>query len=88
MALDAGDADCTSGLSHEIYEAMTTDTRAGFSSPMSGAQEGALKALAYSIAATAIAHVVAHAEVHVTITAGSLGGGIPASDVTVAGTIT
>lgn len=88
MALDAGDADCTSGLSHEVYEAMTTDTRAGFSSPMSGAQEGAVKALAYSIAAAAIAHVVAHAEVHVTIATGSLGGGLPASDVTVSGTLT
>lgn len=88
MALDAGDADCTSGLSHEIYEAMTTDTRAGFSDPMSADHEGALKALAYSIAAAAVAHLIAHAEVHVTITAGSLGGGIPASDVTFNGTLT
>lgn len=88
MALDAGDADCTSGLSHEVYEAMTTDTRAGFSSPLSSDQEGAIKALAYSIAAAAVAHLVAHAEVHVTITAGSLGGGLPATDVTVSGTLT
>ncbi len=88
MALDAGDADCTSGLSHEVYEAMTTDTRAGFSSPLSAEQEGAIKALAYSIAAAAVAHLVAHAEVHVTITAGSLGGGLPATDVTVSGTLT
>lgn len=88
MALDAGDADCTSGLSHEVYEAMTTDTRAGFSSPLSSDQEGAIKALAYSIAATAVAHLIAHAEVHVTITAGSLGGGLPATDVTVSGTLT
>jgi hypothetical protein len=88
MALDAGDADCTSGLSHEVYEAMTTDTRAGFSSHLSSDQEGAIKALAYSIAAAAVAHLVAHAEVHVTITAGSLGGGLPATDVTVSGTLT
>ncbi len=88
MALDAGDAGCTTGLSHEIYEAMTTDTRSGFSSPLSSDQEGALKALAYSIAAAAVAHVVAHAEVHVTITAGSLGSGLPASDVTITGTLT
>lgn len=88
MALDAGDSGCTTGLSHLIYDSLTSDTRSGFSSPMTTAQSNSVKALAYSIAATVVAHLAANAEVKVTVPANAFGAGIPAAPVDLTGTIT
>ena len=55
---------------------------------MTADQDNAVKALAWGIANAVVGHVQSNAQVNLTITAGSLGSGLPASDVTITGTIT
>ena len=43
MSLNAGNADCTTGLSKRIYDAWTADERAGFSLPLSESAKGCVR---------------------------------------------
>lgn len=88
MPLAAGDSACSTGLSHTIYSYLLADSRNGFSGTMTADQDNAVKALAWGIANAVVGHVQSNAQVNLTITAGSLGSGLPASDVTITGTIT
>lgn len=72
MALDAGDAQCKSGLAAEIYTRLTGDPRAGFSAPMSADQRASVQAICFSIAAAVVAHLTANAEVRVPVTIGGV----------------
>ena len=47
MAISAGDAGCTTGLSAAIYTAWTGDAANGFSSPLTAAQISMVKAMCY-----------------------------------------
>lgn len=88
MPLAAGDSGCTTGLSHTIYSYLLADARNGFSGSMTTDQTNAVKALAWGIANAVVGHVQSNAQVNVTIAAGALGSGLPATDVTLTGTIT
>jgi hypothetical protein len=62
MALNAGNAACTSGLSQRIYNAWTGDTsNNGFVSPLSGAAASAVKSLCWAIAQAVVAEIQADA---------------------------
>lgn len=87
MAMNAGDATCTSGLAQVIYNYLSGDASCGFSSPLSDAQTTALKHLAYRLAQSTVTYVQAHAEVNITVPADAFGAGIPASEVTLSGTV-
>lgn len=63
MAMDAGDAGCTHGLSQRIYNAWTTDVNNGFSSPLSAAQQTLIKSQCFAIAAAVVAEIQANATV-------------------------
>jgi hypothetical protein len=56
--MDAGNPECTEGLSKKFFDYWLADVRNGFASPLSGAQQGTIKALCYA-AAQAIAEQVA-----------------------------
>ncbi len=88
MAMNAGDATCSSGLAQVIYNYRTGDSATGFSSPLSAAQSTALKHDCYQLALSIVSYLQGHAEVSVTIPADALGAGIPATDVVVTGTVT
>lgn len=48
--IDAGNNRCTAGLSKALYDTLTADTNAGFSSPLADAQVTILKALCWGLA--------------------------------------
>lgn len=77
MALDAGNSACTTGLSKRIYDALLAAPGSGFSSPLSTAQEDALKAIAHSVATSVVAEIQANAIVSITVPAGAFGPAIP-----------
>ena len=49
MAMNAGDAACTTGLSARVYSYLVADVRNGFSGTMTSAQSDSVKALCYAI---------------------------------------
>lgn len=63
MAMNPGDSGCTNGLSSSIYGNWIADSRAGFSSPMSPAQQDMLKSLCWAIAQAVVGEIQADAEV-------------------------
>lgn len=80
MALNAGNSDCTTGLSKRVYDYLVADSRNGFSSSMSAAQTDAVKALCYAVARGVVDEITTNAVVTVTATTNVYGTGIPASD--------
>lgn len=88
MAMNAGDASCSSGLAQVIYNYRTGDSAAGFSSPLSSSQATALKHDCYQLALSIVSYLQAHTEVNITVSADAFGAGIPAAPVTLTGTIT
>lgn len=88
MALNAGAADCSSGVAKTLYDYLTGDARNGFSSPMSGAQDDAVKALCYAVARTIVWELQTNAVVGVTADTDDFGAGIPPSPVVLPGAIT
>jgi hypothetical protein len=63
MAMNKGDADCTSGLSKRIFDNLTGDSRAGFVSPLAGAALGSVKALCWATAQAVVDEIQANARV-------------------------
>lgn len=88
MALDAGNADCTTGMSKRIYDNLTGDVRNGFSSPMSEAQANSVKALCHAVARAVVYEMTANAVVNVTADTDDFGVGIPAAPVVIQGGVT
>lgn len=88
MALQVGDAACTVGLSLRIYSAITGGASTGLSSPLTAAQQNALKALCYGIAVGVVGEIQTNASVSVNVTAptNAYGAGIPAAPVVTSGT--
>jgi hypothetical protein len=65
MAMDKGNAECTSGLSKRIYDAWTGDERAGF---MEGFDQnasalGSIKSLCWAVAQAVVDEIQANARV-------------------------
>lgn len=56
MALNAGDADCTAGLSKTIFDTLVGLPGAGFSTPMGASQSAAVKAICFAIAQSVVQH--------------------------------
>lgn len=77
MALNGGNSACTSGLSKRIYDAFLAAPDSGFSTPLSTAQQDALKAIAFSVATSVVAEIQANAVVSLTIAANAFGAGVP-----------
>lgn len=57
MAINAGDSDCTTGLSKALYDALLGDGRLPFPSPMTTEQQASPKAICYAIASKVAASV-------------------------------
>jgi len=72
MALSAGNAACSSGLSKRIYDYWTGDTSNGFSGSMSGAQTDAVKSLCYAIARAVVDEVTANGVAEISTSLGAL----------------
>lgn len=72
MALNPGNAACTSGLSQRIYDGWTGDAAMGLPAPLPAASATILKAMAYRIAVAVVGEIQDHAEVAVTVSAGGL----------------
>lgn len=87
MGMSAGDSDCTTGLSGRIYTYLTGDSRNGFSSPMTAAQSGAVKALCYAVARGVVAEVNANGACSITVSIDQLAAGVPASATILGGSI-
>lgn len=88
MALNAGNAACTTGMSKTVYDYLVGDARNGFSSPMSAAQSDAVKALCYAVARAVVYEIQANAAVNVTANTDAFGAGIPPAPVVLGGGIT
>jgi hypothetical protein len=64
MALNAGNAACTTGLSKRIYDTWTADTpNNGFIVPLNAAADASIKSLCHSIAVAVVAEIQADAVV-------------------------
>lgn len=87
MALNAGDAACSTGLSKRIFDNLTGSADNGFSSPMSSAQTLAVKALCYSVAKGVVDEITANAAVTSTASADAFGAGVPPAPVNISGTV-
>jgi hypothetical protein len=88
MALNAGDAACSSGLAQRIYNAIIGGTNTGFSGSMTTAQTDSIKALCYGIAVGVVAEIQSNASVSVTAPIDAFGTGIPAAPVALSGGVT
>lgn len=88
MALNAGDAGCTSGLALRIYNAIIGGTNTGFSGTLTTAQENSIKALCYGIASGVVAEIQSNASVTATAPIDAFGVGIPAAPVAIPGGVT
>ena len=63
MALNKGDAACTSGLSQRIFDQWRNDPAAGFSPSMTPEQLNMLKTLCWAVAKGVVDEIVANAQV-------------------------
>lgn len=64
MAMDAGNAACTTGLSKRIYDNWTGDTpNNGLISPLTGTADATVKSLCHAIATAVVAEIQANAVV-------------------------
>jgi len=88
MALQVGDAACTTGMSLRIYSAIVGGTGTGFSASPTTAQLDSLRALAYGIAVGVVGEIQSNASVSVTAFVDAFGVGIPAAPVSLAGGVT
>ena len=88
MALQAGDAGCTTGMALRIYNAIIGGTNTGFSGSMTTAQTDSIKALCYGIAVGVVAEIQSNASVSVTADTDAFGTGIPAAPVVISGGVT
>jgi hypothetical protein len=88
MALNAGDAGCTSGMSQRIYLAIIGGTGTGFSASPTVAQLDCIRALAYGIASGVVAEIQSNASVTATAPIDAFGVGIPAAPVAIPGGVT
>jgi len=85
MAINAGDADCTTGLSKRAYDYLIADTRAGFASPLNAAGANAVKALCWAMARAFRDELQANGEAVVSTSLGGLQSGTlpPATEKTI-----
>ena len=88
MALNAGDAGCTSGLALRIYNAIIGGTNTGFSGTLTTDQTNAIKALCYGIAVGVVGEIQTNAAVTATAPIDAFGVGIPAAPVAIPGGVT
>jgi len=61
MALNAGNANCTTGLSKRIFDAWTGDSRAGLVTPLTGSALGCVQAMCFAIATAVVAEITTDA---------------------------
>lgn len=71
MALNAGNAECTTGLSKRVYDYWVADARSGFVSPLNAAAIDCIRAQSYAIARAVVDEIAANAAVTVTISTGT-----------------
>jgi hypothetical protein len=76
MALNAGAADCSTGLSLRIYTAWTSAAGAGFVSPLTAGAIAAIQAQCHAIALAVVAEIQANAVVTGTATGSTVTGAI------------
>ncbi len=55
--MDAGNADCTTGLSKRLYETWLVEPGAGLSPDLSPAQEAGMKAMCFAFAKAVVAEI-------------------------------
>lgn len=72
MALNAGDANCTTGLSKRVFDYLTADSRNGFVDPLDGAALDAVRALCWAVARGVVDEIATNADVTITTTDGGL----------------
>lgn len=70
MAMNAGDAACTNGLSKRILDNWLADATGGFVTPMPPAGLVSLKAMAYGVAKAVVDEIQANATVSGTTSEG------------------
>ena len=88
MALNAGNAACSTGFSKTLYDYWTGDASNGFSGSMSADQTAMVKSLCYAIARAVVYEMQANATTSVTANTDAFGAGIPPAPVVLGGTIT
>lgn len=72
MAIDAGDANCTTGLSKRIRDYWVADTRAGFVSPLNALADDTINALCFAISRAVKDEIVANGEAFIGTSLGGL----------------
>lgn len=65
MAMDRGDAECTTGLSKRIFDFWTGDARNGFISPLDGDALDSVKAVCWATARAVYDEITENAETDV-----------------------
>lgn len=85
MALQVGNAACTTGLALRIYSAIIGGTNTGFSGTLTTDQTNAIKALCYGIAVGVVGEIQTNSSVTVTAGIDAFGAGIPAAPVALNG---
>lgn len=88
MALNAGDAACSTGFSKTLYDYWSGDATNGFSGSMTADQIAMAKSLCYAIARAVVYEMQANATVSVTANADAFGTGIPPAPVVLGGSVT
>ena len=66
MALNAGNANCTTGLSKRVYDYLVADSRNGFVDPLTDAGRDAVRALCYAVGRAVVDEITANADVTIT----------------------
>jgi len=88
MALNAGNAACSTGFSKTLYDYWTGDASNGFSGSMSANQTAMVKSLCYAVARAVVYEMQTNAVVNVTADTDDFGTGIPPAPVVLGGSIT
>jgi hypothetical protein len=87
MALNAGNADCTLGLSKRIYDYWVADPESGFVDPLTIAAQRMIRAQCYAVARAVVDEITANAAVSVPVDADEIDTGIPPAPITLTGTV-
>ena len=88
MALNAGNAACSTGLFQTLYDYWTGDATSSFSGSMSADQTAMVKSLCYAVARASSTDAQTNAVVNVTADTDDFGTGIPPAPVVLGGSIT
>jgi hypothetical protein len=87
MALNAGNADCTTGLSQRLYVYWTASSESGFVDPLTSDAARMIKAQCYAFARGVVDEIEANLEVEVVIAEDTIDAGVPTVDRTFTGEV-